>query len=344
MATDPAESPQDVGDVCAEDAAQNVELVDHHHPESHEEGVPLLVPGEEPTVQHFRVGEDDVGVVAYPGLLLRGGVAVVGAGHEAGKVEGGERTQLIVGERFGGIEEKCRTGRDRIGDGLGDRDLKAPGLARRRAGGDHDMFTASDRVDRLGLVMPQVLCVGPIGKARGQGSLEPAMAFGARFEVLHVHQASVGIEFVEERLERGGRVRREGHRPMLRQPCDRITCMWSDTVPRVDIVVHTHVADPWSVLTVAGELDVVGAPELRQHVIQVVRDGHHRLVLDLTGVAFVDSFGLGVLVGALKRVRLLDGDLRLVIGEPRVRRVLEVCDLDRVFAIHTDLDSAVAAA
>jgi hypothetical protein len=92
--------------------------------------------------------------------------------------------------------------------------------------------------------MPQVLRVGPIGKAGGQGSLELAMAFGARFEVLHVHEASVGIEFVEERLERGGRVRRKGHRPMLRQPCDQITCMWSDTVPRVDIVVHTHVADP----------------------------------------------------------------------------------------------------
>ena len=59
---------------------------------------------------------------------------------------------------------------------------------------------------------------------------------------------------------------------------------------------------------------------------------------------FYLEVGAGVLVGALKRVRLLDGDLRLVIGEPRVRRVLEVCDLDRVFAIHTDLDSAVAAA
>ena len=53
------------------------------------------------------------------------------------------------------------------------------------------MFTASDCVDRLGLVMPQVLRVGPIGKAGGQGSLELAMAFGARFEVLHVHEASV---------------------------------------------------------------------------------------------------------------------------------------------------------
>ena len=61
-----------------------------------------------------------------------------------GESRGGERTQLIVGERFGGMGE-VPYWRDRIGDGLGDRDLKAPGLARRRAGGDHDMFTASDR-------------------------------------------------------------------------------------------------------------------------------------------------------------------------------------------------------
>ena len=120
--------------------------------------------------------------------------------------------------------------------------------------------------------------------------------------------------------------------------------MWSDTVRWVDIVVHTHEADTWSVLTVAGELDVVGAPELRQHVINAVRAGRHHLVLDLTGVAFVDSFGLGVLIGALKRVRLLDGDLKLVVTEARVRRVLEVCDLDRVFTLHTDLDEALAAA
>ena len=131
---------------------------------------------------------------------------------------------------------------------------------------------------------------------------------------------------------------------MLRQPCDRITRVWSDTVREVDIVVHTHTADTWSVLTVAGELDVVGAPELRQHVINAVRSGAHHLVLDLTGVAFVDSFGLGVLIGALKRVRLLDGDLKLVVTEARVRRVLEVCDLDRVFTLHTDLDGALAAA
>ncbi len=96
-------------------------------------------------------------------------------------------------------------------------------------------------------------------------------------------------------------------------------------------------------LTVAGELDVVGGPELRQAVMREVGAGNHALVLDLTGIDFIDSFGLGVVIGALKRTRLLDGDLRLVVPEPRVRRVFEVCDLDRVFELHVTTEAAVAA-
>ena len=97
-------------------------------------------------------------------------------------------------------------------------------------------------------------------------------------------------------------------------------------------------------LTVAGELDVVGGPDLRQAVMVEVRNGNAHLVLDLTGVDFIDSFGLGVVVGALKRTRLLDGDLRLVVAEPRVRRVFEVCDLDRVLELHLTVEDAVAGA
>ncbi|MEZ5168123.1 MAG: STAS domain-containing protein [Acidimicrobiales bacterium] len=116
------------------------------------------------------------------------------------------------------------------------------------------------------------------------------------------------------------------------------------TVGGVQIVTHAHQAGTWSVVTVSGELDVVGGPDLRQEVMAAVRDGRRRLILDLTGVDFVDSFGLGVVIGALKRVRLLDGDLRLVVGEPRVRRVFEVCDLDRVFVLHHSVDEAIEAA
>jgi len=108
----------------------------------------------------------------------------------------------------------------------------------------------------------------------------------------------------------------------------------SGTVRAVDIVVHTHQADGVVVLTVAGELDVVGGPELRQRVMACVADGGTRLVLDLSGVDYIDSFGVGVLVGALKRVRLLDGDLQLVVPERQVRRVLELCNLDRVFTLY----------
>lgn len=114
------------------------------------------------------------------------------------------------------------------------------------------------------------------------------------------------------------------------------------TVTGVQIVVHRRELPPWTVLEVAGELDVVGAPDLRQHVMAAVRSGGHHLVLDLTGVDFIDSFGIGVVVGALKRTRLLDGDLRLVVPEPRVRRVFEVCDLDRIFTLHNGIDEAVA--
>jgi len=110
----------------------------------------------------------------------------------------------------------------------------------------------------------------------------------------------------------------------------------------VQIIVHTHEHGSWTVLTVAGELDVVGGPDLRQHVMSATQNGKSNLVLDLTGVDFIDSFGLGVLVGALKRTRLANGDLRLVITEPRIRRVLELCDLDRVFVIAESVADAAA--
>lgn len=124
--------------------------------------------------------------------------------------------------------------------------------------------------------------------------------------------------------------------------CGADACQDRSTVGAVQIVTHSYRDGPWSVVTVAGELDVVGGPDLRQEIMRAVRQGEHRLVLDLTGVDFIDSFGLGVLVGALKRTRLLDGDLRLVVAEPRVRRIFEVCDLDRVFVLHATVESALS--
>ena len=99
-----------------------------------------------------------------------------------------------------------------------------------------------------------------------------------------------------------------------------------------------------AVLTVLGDLDMAGAPGLHQAVVADVMAGSRLVVLDLTAVDFVDSAGLGVVVGALRRLRAHDGDLLVVCPEPQIRQVFELCDLDRVFDLHLDVEAAVDAA
>ena len=93
-------------------------------------------------------------------------------------------------------------------------------------------------------------------------------------------------------------------------------------------------------LSVGGDLDVVGAPDLRQAVVSAVADGCRLLILDISELDFVDSFGLGAVVGALKRLRQRGGELALVCPSRRIRRVFEICDLDRIMALHDSIDSA----
>ena len=95
----------------------------------------------------------------------------------------------------------------------------------------------------------------------------------------------------------------------------------------------------WTVLSVGGELDVVGAPDLRQAVVKEVADGCRGLILDISELDFVDSFGMGAIVGALKRLRQRGGELALVCPSRRIRRVFEICDLDRIIAFHDSIDS-----
>ena len=106
---------------------------------------------------------------------------------------------------------------------------------------------------------------------------------------------------------------------------------------------HRISRNPWTVLVLRGDLDMAGAPRLHQEVAQLVAAGDARLVLDLAAVDFIDSTGLGAVIGALRRVRSHDGELVLVCPEPRLQRVSAMCDLDRVFGLHGPVDAAVGA-
>ena len=97
----------------------------------------------------------------------------------------------------------------------------------------------------------------------------------------------------------------------------------------------------WAVLSVSGEVDVYTAPRFRERLIELVTEGKHRIVVDLESVDFLDSTGLGVLVGGLKRLRSHDGDLALVCTQPRILKVFEITGLTKVFSIHESVDAAV---
>ena len=96
-----------------------------------------------------------------------------------------------------------------------------------------------------------------------------------------------------------------------------------------------------TVIAPSGRLDVAGAPALKDAVGEAVKNGLPRLVIDMEGVSFVDSSGLGSVVAALKQARSSKGDLRLAAPNQQVRVVLELTTLDRVFPYFATVEEAL---
>ena len=96
-------------------------------------------------------------------------------------------------------------------------------------------------------------------------------------------------------------------------------------------------------LQTSGEVGLETATVFREHLLEPIAAGRYHLVIDMLGVTFVDSAGLGVLVGALKRVRAHEGSIRLVCTEPEILKLFQVTGLTKVFPIHATVDEAVAA-
>jgi anti-sigma B factor antagonist len=101
----------------------------------------------------------------------------------------------------------------------------------------------------------------------------------------------------------------------------------------MDVIVGTRIEEPWTVVEVAGELDLHTSPPLREHLLELIQGGADHLALDLTQVEFMDSSSLGSLVTCLKRVREREGKLVLVGVGGTPMKVLNLTGLDRVFDI-----------
>jgi anti-sigma B factor antagonist len=97
----------------------------------------------------------------------------------------------------------------------------------------------------------------------------------------------------------------------------------------------------WTLVTAEGQLDVATAPRFRQVLVEAQYGGSTRLLVDLDGVEFLDSFGLGVLVGAQKRARTHAGELVIVCTHERLRHLFEVTGLDGLLRIVDDAEQVL---
>jgi len=110
----------------------------------------------------------------------------------------------------------------------------------------------------------------------------------------------------------------------------------------VELSLSTRTEGDQTVLEVGGEIDVYTAPKLRDQITELVSVGSYDIVINLEAVEFLDSTGLGVLVGGLKKVRAHDGSLELVCSQERLLKIFRITGLAKVFVIHDSVDPSVA--
>ncbi len=111
----------------------------------------------------------------------------------------------------------------------------------------------------------------------------------------------------------------------------------------MDLSLSTRTEGDRTIVEVGGEIDVYTAPRLREQLVDMVSEGKYHLIVDMEKVEFLDSTGLGVLVGGLKRVRAHDGSLSLVCTQERILKIFRITGLTKVFRIYDDVGEALTA-
>ena len=105
----------------------------------------------------------------------------------------------------------------------------------------------------------------------------------------------------------------------------------ADATPEFELVVRST---PSTVtVVVVGDVDSSTSARLRDLLTDLIDDGARQVCLDVAGLSFIDSSGLGVIVGAMRKVRALGGELELTAVNPGTTKVLEITGLDRVLTI-----------
>ncbi len=109
----------------------------------------------------------------------------------------------------------------------------------------------------------------------------------------------------------------------------------------MDIKVQVRGLDGGAyIVDLGGEIDVYTSPKVKDAITELIDQGHYFLVINLEKVRYIDSTGLGVLIGGLKRVREHGGSVNLVCTNPQIRKIFDITGLVKIFGIFEDEESA----
>src|SRR4030065_2966339 len=93
--------------------------------------------------------------------------------------------------------------------------------------------------------------------------------------------------------------------------------------------------DGIAIITVDGELHLYPAPHLKENLLAALEDDVTRIAIDMTGVHFIDSSALGVLIGGVKRLKPKDGRMVLVSTDENVNWIFQITGLNNVFDMYS---------
>lgn len=120
--------------------------------------------------------------------------------------------------------------------------------------------------------------------------------------------------------------------------------MGTNLITQPSVTANYYASNGWTVVEVIGEVDVYSAPLIREAVAELIDNGHRHFVLDLGPTTFLDSMGLGMVVGITKRIRARDGSLLITSADEHVLLPFKIAGLRKVFVFHDCVEDATRSA
>lgn len=109
----------------------------------------------------------------------------------------------------------------------------------------------------------------------------------------------------------------------------------------MDIKVETKDVKNGHIISVQGEIDVYTSPRVKETINELIEKENYNLIINLEEVRYIDSTGLGVLIGALKRVREHNGSINLICTNPQIKKIFNITGLVKIFGIFKSEEEAI---